>query len=202
MEIIKEKQILSNAWKTVNYGFLFYGIIRGLRPDVCVELGTYAGFSAYWFGLALKHNGKGHLDCYDLWEQYLFNHVEKVVAEKNLEGLPVRLYQEDAVNAYKKYGANSVDFLMIDLSNTGDIYRDYLYNWYHKLSPNAIVLMEGGTIERDNVEWMKKFEKPSIQRAFDEDLVKNSYLLSHYDYVVISLFPGLTMFTKKKIRDD
>ena len=33
----------------------------------------------------LSENGKGTLDCYDLWEKYEFNTVSKTVAEKNLK---------------------------------------------------------------------------------------------------------------------
>lgn len=44
---------------------VLYGLIRSMKPAVCVEVGTYLGFGAAWMAQALKENGRGHLYCID-----------------------------------------------------------------------------------------------------------------------------------------
>jgi hypothetical protein len=44
---------------------VLYGLIRSMKPAVCVEVGTYLGFGAAWMAQALKENGSGHLYCVD-----------------------------------------------------------------------------------------------------------------------------------------
>ena len=42
-----------------------YGLVRWLRPEHCVEVGAFAGFSSMHIAQALKDNGAGHLWCID-----------------------------------------------------------------------------------------------------------------------------------------
>lgn len=186
------KGIKTNSWHGL-YDFFFYGLVRGLRPQRCVELGTYAGYDAYWMGLALKHNGSGQLDCYDLWEDYPYNHVKKKEAEINLTGLPIKLFQEEASTVYAHYIPKTVDLLMIDLSNDGLTYKTYLKDWYDKLADNGIILMEGGTEERDKIDWMIKYKKYPIREA-----LKDKFISTHYNFYILAPFPGLTIFTRKE----
>lgn len=44
---------------------IMYGIIRAMKPDVVIEVGTYRGFSSCYFAKALQENGKGKLYCID-----------------------------------------------------------------------------------------------------------------------------------------
>jgi predicted O-methyltransferase YrrM len=44
---------------------LIGGLVRGLQPNVCVELGTYQGQTAKQIGLALAANGHGHLVSFE-----------------------------------------------------------------------------------------------------------------------------------------
>lgn len=187
-----EKHIKSRSWVWGQYDYFFYGIVRGLMPHQCVELGTYAGHSAYWIAKALKDNRYGKLDCYDLWEDYSFNHVKNKEARNNLKDLPVKLYQEDALFADVYYPPSSVDLLNVDLSNTGEIYGDVLENWLDNLSDRAVVLMEGGIKERDKVDWMVRYKKTPIC-----NFLKSRWLKSHFNYTVLEKYPGLTILTKK-----
>lgn len=184
--------IHTSSWKHHEYDLLFYGLVTGLRPKVCVELGTLAGYSAYCIATALKDLGQGHLDCYDLWEGYKFNHVPMATAKKNLEGLPVSLNRQDCETVFAHYTTGSVDLLLVDISNDGFVYEKMLSDWYSKLSDKAIVIMEGGCEARDEVEWMKKFKKKPIRKALSDGFIKE-----HYDFVVFPFFPGITILRKK-----
>lgn len=42
-----------------------YGILRSLKPNVCVEVGSYRGYAACYMARALQENQRGHLYCID-----------------------------------------------------------------------------------------------------------------------------------------
>lgn len=54
---------------------ILYGLIRSLKPDVIVEVGTYRGYCACYMARALQENNKGHLYCIDNWS--LTEHVAR-----------------------------------------------------------------------------------------------------------------------------
>ena len=189
------KVIGTTSWKGYEYSLFFYGLIRGLRPKIAVELGVYEGYASYWIAAGLLCNQDGaRLDSYDLWEDYPYNHCKMEIAEKNLENLPVNLIKRDAKDVHTLYKDKSVDFLMVDLSNDGDTYITYLYNWFPKLSNKAIVLMEGGHPARDYVPWMVDYKKKPILEA----LKTNEFILSHYNIAITESFPACSIFTVKK----
>src|ERR1700691_1009155 len=45
--------------------WLLYGLVRSMKPEVCVEIGSARGKSACFIGLALRRNGKGKLYAID-----------------------------------------------------------------------------------------------------------------------------------------
>lgn len=52
----------------LGFGFIFYSIVRALRPAQTVVIGSKAGFSPVMFGLGLKDNegtGIGKIECYN-----------------------------------------------------------------------------------------------------------------------------------------
>lgn len=60
-----------------NYGHprMLYSLIRALKPEVCVEVGTYRGYAACYMARALQENGKGYLYCIDNFS--LVDHVAR-----------------------------------------------------------------------------------------------------------------------------
>ncbi len=48
-------------------GDFLYGMVRVLKPKHILETGTHWGISASYMGLALKDNGFGHLDSYEVY---------------------------------------------------------------------------------------------------------------------------------------
>jgi predicted O-methyltransferase YrrM len=48
--------------------FFLYGLVRQMKPEVIVELGSRCGHSACWLALGLKHNKRGVLTCVDTFE--------------------------------------------------------------------------------------------------------------------------------------
>lgn len=178
----KKADSWESSYETNNFGELFYSLIRIYKPKLIVELGTKAGYSAYHMAWALKENGFGEIHCYDLWDLYEFTSYPKAEAEENLKDLNCVMHQQDARGVHLKY--DSVDFLHIDLSNHAELLENIVPLWLNKV--NQLMIIEGGSEQRDRVEWMKRYAKKPIKQW----LVANR---DKFDYVTISPFPSLTL---------
>ncbi len=180
-----------SSYEKNNYGDFFYSLMRVYQPKKVVELGTKAGFSAYHMARGLRANGNGSLDCYDLWENYEFNSVSKSVAEENLKQFKdiVRFKLRDAVGVDEKY--KEIDILHVDLSNEGGILEKIIPCWIDKT--RQFIIIEGGSDERDRLEWMVKFKKKPLRKWLKAFSQKRGDI----EYVTIEPFPSVTLIRKK-----
>ena len=181
---------LWSSYKHRGYGHLFYGLVRHLRPQRCVELGVLQGFSLLTVGAALRANGVGRLEGFDLFEDYPYHHEPCARVTERIEqfdlGRWVTIHRMDALEAHRHVDAE-VDLLHVDLSNTGDTYRAVFERWADRV--RGLILLEGGGAERDRVEWMIKYRKPAMAEAITE-------LRAHYQgwqIVVLEPYPSLTV---------
>ena len=62
--------------------------------------------------------------------------------------------------------------------------------YINKLKNDGIIIMEGGSIDRDNIEWMIKYNKPKIQPI----LTKYKKI---YNIHTIGVIPSITIINKK-----
>ena len=181
-----------------NYAEVFYSIVTGFKPVVCVELGILHGYSTLAIARGLEKNKQGHLDAYDLFDSYLYNHGDKEEVRQGLleAGLEsyVTLNKDDAFCVHNNYQDNSVHFLHVDLSNTGEIVRKIMQTWDSKMIAGSLILFEGGTEERDKVEWVSKYNKEPIK----PELEKNPIIAERYIFGTYFKFPGLTVLLKKR----
>ncbi len=180
-----------SSYEKNNYGDFFYALIRLYQPEKVVELGTKAGYSAYHIARGLKANGKGTLDCYDLWEKYQFKSVPRSVAQKNLGQFSdiLQLELRNAIGVDKKY--KTVDILHIDLSHEGSILEKIVPYWIDKV--NQFIIIEGGSLERDKVEWMIKYNKMPIRSWLKDFKSKRADI----EYLTLEPFPSVTIIRKK-----
>lgn len=179
-----------SSYEENNYGELFYSLIRIYKPIKVVELGTKAGYSAYHIARGLKDNGNGSLDCYDLWEKYPFNSVPKSTAEKNLKKFRdiISLTLKDAIGIEKSY--ETVDILHVDISNEGEILEKIIPYWIDKV--RQLIIVEGGSSERDKLKWMIKYKKVPIASW----LKRFSRKRGDIEYLTIEPFPSVTIIQK------
>lgn len=149
---------VESSYRENNLGRTLYDEVLKHKPKIIIEFGVLNGYSTIAMALALKRLGEGKIIGYDLWEKYPYKHTTK---EKTLENLK-RYGVDDIVELremdFKDFYGQECDMAHIDISNTGDII-DQLPKKFGK----AIVLFEGGTYERDNVEWVKKYNKRKIR---------------------------------------
>ena len=185
----REINALQSSYVARGYGSIFYALIRALKPLRAVEIGILQGFSLLSAGAALRDNGAGLIAGYDLFDSYPYRHAdrEQVARQTRVSGLDewVAIHAGHASDVHHHWEA--VDYLHVDISNDGDTYRRVFHQWSHKV--RQVILMEGGSRERDNVEWMRRYDKPPIATALAD--LERSY--PGWTFTVLQPFPSLTI---------
>jgi predicted O-methyltransferase YrrM len=177
----------SSYINSVEYKDIFDTILYLNKPKNILEIGILDGYSLELFA---KYNNETKIKAYDIFEEFNGNHPDK---EKLLT------YFKDYTNVSIDYGNfyelyntlnSTYDIIHIDIANNGDVYEYAIENYLSKLNNNGILLLEGGSKERDRVEWMKKYSKPQIQPVLCK--YKNDY-----NILTIGTVPSVTLIQKK-----
>ena len=183
-----------------NYGEVLYAIVSAFVPTLCVELGVLDGYSTLHIARALRDLNRSDtvLWSYDLFDDYPYKHgkAEDVRAMLEKEGVShlVQLVKKDAYEAHEEFNDESVHLLHVDISNTGDTVDKIMERWDSKIVYHGIILFEGGTDERDEIEWMKKYNARLIKPALEN----NKIIADRYVFATYLKFPGLTILLKKR----
>lgn len=193
--------MIESSYSKNNFGKILKAYVESFLPRICVELGVLNGYSTSHIALGIReikkwNNVKSILHAYDLFEDYPYKHskmsdVKRYLEEQGLDQY-VRLIREDAFKAHEAYTDRSVDFLHVDLSNTGDTIKTIMESWHEKISGIGIICFEGGSEERDKVDWMVKYEKPSIRR----EILCNSTINKYYSFKTYEEYPSMTVLKR------
>lgn len=197
---------MRSSYAAANYAGIFRGHVLALEPRTVVELGVLDGYSTVAIAQGLKAvreagGPKGHLDAYDLFERYAFKHGDQAAVRAELVKAGVEEYvtvrQADALTDAVEtlYLDGKVQLLHVDLSNTGEILQKIIELWDPKLALGGQLLFEGGSAERDRVEWVTKFHKTPIR----PELQSNPTIRAKYRVHTYQAFPSLTVLTKEKL---
>jgi hypothetical protein len=173
------------------------------KPKCCVEVGVFEGFSAIVMGHTLKELRQdekgmvGKLFAYDLFELYPYTNAKYTDVKQRINrfGLNefIELRQKDLFEAENDFGYNSIDFMHVDVSNTGETIRNVIDSWDNKIRPGGILLFEGGSPLRDEVSWMKKYNKDKISTEVNS----NHTLKTKYTSLVMHPYPSMVICCKK-----
>lgn len=180
-----------------NYAEVFRSMIHAYKPEIGIELGALDGYSAIATGKAMKEIKRGTLDVYDLFDAYPFKHgsQQEIQTLLDMEGLDnVKLHQGDAYQVHELVPNNWVHWLHVDISNDGETFDRIMDLWDPKMVPGGYIVFEGGTQERDAVEWLIKYNKRPIKPAIEN----NKIVLAKYVFGSYLKFPGLTVLLKKR----
>ena len=180
---------LQPTYAARGYGSLVYALIRALKPLRAIELGVFQGFSLLSAAAALRDNGAGAIVGYDLFEAYPYRHSDRDQVSRRIlaSGLGhwATVHQGEAEDVHQRW--ETVDYLHVDLSNNGDTYRRVFAQWSGKV--RQLILLEGGAPERDQVEWMRKYDKPAIVPA----IVDLRQAHPDWSFTVLRPFPSWTI---------
>jgi hypothetical protein len=195
---------MRSSYRTNNFGLLFTQTVLLRMPKTIVDLGVLNGYSTVHLATGAKHLSESmgcdsHVYAYDLFIGYEYKHGVKECVVRETERYDLQDYvtvkEMDAFEAYKEFEDESVDLIHLDISNDGDKIKKFLEVWNSKVNPYyGIVLLEGGSEERDNITWMVEYNKPSIR----QELFSNSIISSEYNIFIYNQFPSVTMLMKTR----
>lgn len=197
--MLRSKEIgrMRSSYKENNYGDLLYSIVKVHKPTICIECGILDGYSTIYIAKALKdlskQNHQGKLWSFDLFDEYEYKHGKKYDVRHILRQLKLRKFVEvndgNFFELHNQLANNSIDFMHIDISNSGETVVSFLLHWVNKIKINGIVIFEGGSKERDQVEWMTKYHFPEIQATLND---------SRFETFTFQPFPSITIMRRIK----
>ncbi|MGO9311744.1 MAG: class I SAM-dependent methyltransferase [Syntrophobacteraceae bacterium] len=168
----------------LGFGFLYYGLVRALRPKHLLVIGSGFGFSVVCFALGIKDNGGGALTFVDPSYSLLKNGPFKTIggADKWSEPNKVRqhfqqfgveeivthykLRSDQFFSSYANLGLPEIDIAFIDGSHAYEyVKHDFLRTLEHVRKNSYILLHDTNIYVREVIghsgvkKWMKVIKK-------------------------------------------
>ena len=167
----------------LNYGDLLKSIIFLKNPKSILEIGILDGYSLKIFGDNSNKDTK--IEAYDIFDDFNGNHGNKEqLIDKFKEHNNITIQYGDFYELHNS--KDMYDIIHIDIANNGDVYEFSIEHYLPKLNTNGLLILEGGSEQRDNVEWMIKYNKSKIQPILEK---YNDTL----DIKIIGTFPSITL---------
>jgi len=183
MENIKSSYSISS----IDFGQIIQLITWITKPELIVEFGILEGYSLMNF---IKKYNNCIIHAYDIFENFNGNSAKRDIINKFTEYKNVKIEEGDFFKKILEYSDESIDILHIDIANDGNIYEYAILNCMRKLRKNGILIMEGGSKDRDKISWMLKYSKAPIIDILDKFRDK-------YDIITIDNFPSMTIIRHK-----
>ena len=173
--------------KDIDYGELLEAFTLSKNPTSILEIGILDGYSLQHF-IKSTNPQTTNIAAYDIFDQFIGNHAnEAELKERFKNNSNVSIKYGDFYELHKEL-KSQIDVIHIDIANNGDTYEYAIQHYLPKLSATGIMLLEGGSKERDEIEWMRKYNKPKIQSI----LQKYS---SDYTIRTFGTHPSLTLIS-------
>jgi len=125
-----------DAWATESEVFdLLFGMVRSVKPENVLEIGTFEGDTAVAMAKALKENGNGHLTTLDIKDYQ----QENVIEDAGLSDW-VKCIKSNPNEYIDTIPSSSVDFIFIDDGHSyPEVIRD-LENAHRLIKPYGYIL--------------------------------------------------------------
>lgn len=177
----------SSYLSKLEYSDIFKSVLFDKKINNVLEIGILDGYSLELISNVTKAN----INAYDIFEEFEGNSANKdYLLEKFKDYKNVNIEYGDFYQLHTIINDNSLDLIHIDIANNGDVYEYVFQNYMEKLTNDGTLILEGGSIERDNVEWMIKYDKPKIQPILDN-------YKDQYHIITIGSVPSITIVRKK-----
>ena len=146
--------------------------------------------SVFYFFTELNKKSKDiKIQGYDIFEDFNGNHANKEkLLKKFKEYTNVCIEYGDFYKLHKTLNT-TFDIIHIDTANNGDVYEYAIDKYLSKLTVNGVLILEGGSKERDQIDWMKKYNKPQIQPVLCK--YKNDY-----NILTIGTVPSISLIQR------
>lgn len=163
---------IESSYRDNDLGRTLYDEVIALKPDKVIDFGVLNGYSTICIAQALRDNGKGKVQVYDLFENYEHNHAQLETLVKNIKEAGLLDYVDIEERNFFDWikQPEQFDLLHLDISNTGDI----LNMVWDKLRNKGVIIFEGGSQDRDRVGWMFNYNKKPINKSLAQFEVINS----------------------------
>jgi len=144
----------------IDYGDIISSIAFTQAPRTVVEIGILDGFSLG--KLVQATSPTTQIMAYDIFDEFNGNSANREKLQENFKDHPrVQIQCGDFYNLNNIIDGD-VDIIHIDIANDGNVYEFAVEKYMNLLSHKGILILEGGSPERDEVEWMKKYAKKPI----------------------------------------
>jgi len=165
---------------------VFKGVCAAINPKSILEFGILDGYSLKTF---IESSGE---DCdimaCDLFDDFPYNAADwDTINEKYGDRVTVK--KMDFYQAPMYITDNTYDIIHIDIANDADVYKFAVEHFLPKVKDGGVLLLEGGSKERDKVYWMNEFDKSKINPYLES--IKNKYNIT-----IIEDYPSVTIIKK------
>lgn len=183
-------EIKSSYKNSLNYKDIFKTIcFMHQNCKKIVEIGILDGYSLKTIADSVSNICQ--IDAYDIFDDFNGNRANKEKLNNIFTPYTnVNILYGDFYNLVNTFDNNSIDILHIDIANNGNIYEYVFNNYINKIKNNGIIVLEGGSNERDNIEWMNKYNYPKMKPILEQ-------FSSTYNILTIGNIPSITIITKK-----
>lgn len=150
---------IESSYRENDLGKTLYDLVMELKPKTIIEFGTLNGYSAVAMAQALRDLGAGHIISYDLWDLYKHKHGVRSLVQDEIDRLGLSKYITLETGDFKHWQGDA-DLVHVDISNDGETIK-----MLKSKGITGTVIFEGGSVERDRVQWMTKYNKPPIRSS-------------------------------------
>lgn len=195
--ILRLNSEIDSSYSKNSYATLFYFLASHFSSKIITELGVLGCYSIIplAFG-SQKNNQTFPINGYDLFEDYSYKSFSHKDALQRIDSFGLKdsiflkkfdVYSEGFIEEI----IQTSDLTHIDLSHDGKMFERILSS---EIKNDGIIIMEGGSVERDNVEWMQAYSATKISPVLEKySTIRNDLLIS-----VIEEMPSVTVIQSIK----
>ena len=168
----------------IDFGDVIATLVFMVNPKRIVEFGILEGFSLSRMVESCSDDCK--IDAYDIFDKFNGNAAVRSSIESRFSPR-VGIHEVDYYAQCESFEDESIDILHIDIANDGDTYETAINRYMNKIATGGVMILEGGSKERDNLDWMIKYEKRKIVPVLEK-----------YEgrYKTIESYPSMTIIMK------
>lgn len=175
----------SSYKNNLDYKDIFDTLCFLKNPQKIVEIGILDGYSLK--AMADNVSASCQIDAYDIFEEFNGNGANKERLSQTFSAYTnVNIQYGDFYKVIDNLCDESIDILHIDIANNGEVFEFALTKYIKKIKRDGILILEGGSKERDEIEWMNKYNKPKITP------ILNKYK-DEFKIKIIGTLPSLTI---------